>query len=258
VIPSVAQLLSQSRIRHSRLAELPAGVRPQSPDEAYQCQQSVVAHLLDHYGGRTVGYKVACTNLTAQRQLHVDQPFSGRLLSAFCSDSPAVLDASQFFMRVIEAEFGFQMACDLPPGAWSRDEIAAAVEGVLPGIEVVDSRFESWTTIGAPSLIADNACNAAYVRGSLIRDWRSLDLAAQAVRVTVNGELVREGRGSAVLGHPLAALEWLVSHLSGRGLGLEAGQYVTTGVTTEVYFAEPGDRVLADFGDVGRVELTFR
>jgi 2-keto-4-pentenoate hydratase len=211
-----------------------------------------------------IGYKVACTNVTAQRQLHVDAPFCGRLLSAFFFESlpgrPARVDASKFFMRVVEAEFGFEMARDLPPvsAPRSREEIASAVKGVLPGIEIVDSRFDDWTTIGAPSLIADNACNAAWVKGRLLGDWRSIDLAAQAVRVTVNGQLLREGTGANVLGHPLNALEWLVNTLSARGLGLKAGQFVTTGVTTEVYMAERGDRITADFGPVGSVDLIFK
>ena len=222
-------------------------------------QDALVDRLLAHYGGSVIGYKVACTNITAQRQLHVDAPFGGRLLSAFLFDSPARVESGPFFMRVVEAEFAFEMARDLPPTAAprSRQDIAAAVKGVIPGIEIVDSRFDDWLTIGAPSLIADNACNAAWVKGRLLADWQDIDLAAQAVRVTVNGKLLREGRGSNVLGHPLHALEWLVNSLSTRGLGLKAGQYITTGVTTEVYMAEQGDRITADFGPVGSVDLTF-
>lgn len=234
-------------------------VRPKTEQEAYQCQDGVVRGLLDHYGGGIIGYKIACTNVTAQRQLNVDAPFHGRLLSAFLFESPARVAADQFFMRVVEAEFAFLMARDLPPQAArrSREEVAAAVEGVLPGIEIVDSRFEEWTTIGAMSLIADNACNAAWVRGQLLKDWRDIDLAAQPVRLTVNGKLWREGNGKAVLGHPLNALEWLSNSLSSVGQGLKAGQYVTTGVTMEVYMGERGDRIRADFGRVGAVELEF-
>ena len=234
-------------------------VRPTTPEAAYRVQDELIERWLAHYGGSVIGYKVACTNVTAQRQLSVDAPFSGRLLSAFFFEAPATVDASRFFMRVVEAEFAFEMAHDLPPSAVPRsgEEIADAVKGVIPGIEIVDSRFDDWTTIGAPSLIADNACNAAWVKGRLMPDWRSLDLAAQAVRVHVNGKLLREGRGANVLGHPLNALEWLVNNLSSRGLGLKAGQYVTTGVTTEVYMAERGDRITADFGRVGSVDVTF-
>lgn len=256
---SATELLAQARINHKRLPELPAPIRPKTPDEAYAVQDALIDQWLAHYGGGVIGYKVACTNVTAQRQLHVDAPFCGRLLSAFFFESPARVDTSKFFMRVVEAEFAFEMARDLPPSAMprSRQEIAAAVKGVLPGIEIVDSRFDDWTTIGAPSLIADNACNAAWVKGRLLADWQSIDLAAQPVRVTVNGKLQREGTGGNVLGHPLNALEWLVNSLSARGLGLKAGQFVTTGVTTEVYMAERGDRITADFGPVGSVDLDF-
>jgi 2-keto-4-pentenoate hydratase len=254
-----AQALAKARTSHQRLPELPDAIRPKTPSEAYDVQDGLIDELLAHYGGGVIGYKVACTNVTAQRQLHVDAPFSGRLLSAFFFESPGRLDASKFFMRVVEAEFAFEMARDLPPISKprSRDEIAAAVKGVLPGIEIVDSRFDDWTTIGAPSLIADNACNAAWVRGRLLTSWQDIDLAAQAVRVTVNGKVLREGTGSNVLGHPLNALEWLVNNLNERGLGLKAGQCVTTGVTTEVYMAERGDRITADFGPVGSVNLEF-
>ena len=264
---SGAELLAQARIAHKRLPELPAAIRPMNPAEAYAVQDGLVDRLLAHYGGSVIGYKVACTNVTAQRQLHVDAPFCGRLLSAFffesLFESPARVDASKFFMRVVEAEFAFEMAHDLPPTGATRprQEIAAAVKGVLPAIEIVDSRFDDWTTIGAPSLIADNACNAAWVKGRPATDWQALlqtsDLAAQAVRVAVNGNVLREGSGGNVLGHPLNALEWLVNSLSARGLGLKAGQYITTGVTTEVYMAERGDRITADFGPVGSVDLNF-
>jgi 2-keto-4-pentenoate hydratase len=259
VIETGARLLSQARIRRTRLAELPAPVRPKTTDEAYDCQAFMVRQLVEHYGGSIIGYKIACTSDNAQQQLHVDGPFSGYLVSAFSFDSPARVDADPYYMRVVEAEFGFRMAQDLPPISRprEREEVAAAVEGVVPSIEIVDSRFESWTTIGALSLIADNACNAAWVKGEMLTDWRGIDLAAQTVRVTVNGKVVREGSGSAVLGHPLNALLWLANSLNSRGAGLRARQYVTTGVTTEVYMGEVGDRITADFGPVGSAELVF-
>lgn len=254
---SAAQLLADARIIRKRLPELPLSVRPKSPQEAYPVQDALIAQYLDHYGGSVIGYKIACTNATAQQQLNVDGPFRGRLLSHFCYDSPAHLDAGDFFMRVIEAEFAFRMARDLSAAPHSRDEIIDAVEGVVPAIEIVDSRFSDWTTIGAPSLIADNACNAAWVKGQILTDWRRFDLAAQATRVFVNGHLEREGSGANVLGHPLHAMKWLVKSLAETGLNLNAGQYVTTGVTTVVYMGQRGDHIVADFGPVGSVELSF-
>src|SRR3954452_2149024 len=141
-VDSAARLLAEARISHQRLAELPDAVRPRTQDEAYDCQEEVTAAWLDHYGrgaGNLTGYKVACTNPVAQRQLGVDGPFFGRLLSPFVAESPAKLEAGRFFMRVVEAEFAFRMADDLPPVAVprTREEVAGAVEGVLPAIEIV-------------------------------------------------------------------------------------------------------------------------
>lgn len=249
-----SQVLLNAYRQRVRLAELPPDVRPATPQEGYQCQRLFVERL-----GPTIGYKIACTNAIAQRFLSMPEPFYGRLLQASTFDSPARLFAGDFFMRVIESEFAFQFARDLPPSAQplDREQIADALAGVLPGIEIVDSRFNSWTTVGAPSLIADNACHGAWVKGVLLRDWRHLDLAAQAVELRLNGSVVQRGSGSAVLDHPLNALQWLVERLHAQGIGLLAGDYVTTGVTTDIYDAKAGDHLAADFGPVGSVELHF-
>jgi 2-keto-4-pentenoate hydratase len=257
VCDSGAELLAEARFQHRRLDWLPDGARPRTEQEAYACQDALVSRLKQRYGGEIIGYKIACTNRIAQELLHMDSPFCGRMLSSFCFDSPARVEAGAFFMRVIEAEVAFRMARDLPPSSspMTQEQIADAVEGVIPGIEIVDSRFTDWTTAGAESLIADNACHAAWIKGALVAQWRAIDLAAQEVQLWVNGELTQKGTGAAVLGHPLNALAWLVSHLHSRGTTLEAGQYITTGVTTGIYMGQPGDRIGADFGPLGSVEL---
>jgi 2-keto-4-pentenoate hydratase len=257
-IQTGARLLAEARFNLRRLALLPVNVRPQTSDQAYACQDALSALMLERYGGHAIGYKIACTNKIAQDLLHTG-PFHGRMFSALCFENGARIKADGFFMRVMEAEFAFRMARDLPSRAerFTRDEVAGAVEGVLPGIEIVDSRFNEWTTVGAESLIADNACHGAWVKGKLVTDWSDRDLAAQEVQLSVNGKLVQTGNGAAVLGHPLNALLWLANALRSRGEALKAGQFITTGVTTDIYLAQPGDRVQADFGQIGTVEVTF-
>ncbi|MBF0290015.1 MAG: fumarylacetoacetate hydrolase family protein [SAR324 cluster bacterium] len=111
---------------------------------------------------------------------------------------------------------------------------------------------------GAPSLIADNAANGAWVQGpASSADWRKLDLSAHSVTLIVNGETKLIGSGAEVLGHPLNPLVWLANALREKGMGLKAGNLITTGVCTDVYFAEPGDHIVADFGVLGQAELSF-
>ena len=254
-----SQLLLDARVKRERLPDLPEDVRPANQQQAYQCQERVIDRLIGHYAGETVGYKIACTNPLAQELLKSPEPFYGRLLSSFFATSPARFRSDDFFMRVIEAEFGFQFARDLQPAAspLTRDQIAEALAGVVPSIEIVDSRYITWTNVGVPSLIADNAVHGAWVRGELIAEWKHLDLAAQAVNLYVDDKLVESGSGAAVMGHPLNALQWLVHRLHAQGTTIKAGEYVTTGVTTNIYLAQKGERVVADFGAVGSVEVSF-
>ena len=71
----------------------------------------------------------------------------------------------------------------------------------------------------------------------------------------IDGEPVTEGQGANALGHPLAALTWLVNDRARRGGGLLAGEVVSTGVVTGLHDPHPGQTGLADFGPLGSVEL---
>jgi 2-keto-4-pentenoate hydratase len=61
-----------------------------------------------------------------------------------------------------------------------------------------------------------------------------------------------------VLGHPAAAVAWLVRALAGRGRGLAAGQVVIAGALTEAVPVAPGDTIVAHFDRLGTVELACR
>jgi 2-keto-4-pentenoate hydratase len=257
----VAKTLLKARTEHKRIECLPSSCYPKDHDAAYQCQNELMDLTLNHYGGKLIGYKTACTNESAQKLLYLDEPFYGPLLSPFVHKSPAKLKTDDFFMRVIEPEFAFQMAADLPPRnkEYTRDEVSKAVAAVMPAIEIVDSRYNDWKDkkIGALSLIADNACNGAWVHGQPKHNWIDFDLAKHEVNLFVNGTPIRKGRGDAVMGHPLNPLTWLTNMLSQHGKGLKAGDMITTGITTEVYLANRGDQIVADFGSIGSVELSF-
>ncbi len=97
-----ATLLLQARIKRKPLAKLPDSCCPQDVSAAYQCQNALTEKMLKQFGGKRIGYKVGCTNQTAQTLLNVDGPFYGPLLSPFVFENTAKLRSSDFFMRVIE------------------------------------------------------------------------------------------------------------------------------------------------------------
>lgn len=256
---ATADFLADLRFARRTEVDIPAQLRPKDDSSAYAAQDALVGRLLERYGGHRIGYKIACTNTTAQRLLNTSAPVYGRLLSSFVHPSPARLSSRDFVVRGVEAEFGFEMVRDVPrlDIPYTSDTIVDYVGKTLPAIEIVDHRLSDWSKFDAFSLIADNAIHGAWIPGVACEDWRGLDLAAHAVALIVNGDIALNGRGDAVLGHPFNALAWLANELPKQGRSLQAGEFVTTGVCTDVYLAEPCDEIRADFGVLGTVELTF-
>ena len=67
----------------------------------------------------------------------------------------------------------------------------------------------------------------------------------------INGVLRGTGTGDRALGDPLNVLLWLANQQSTEGRGLKSGEIVSTGTCTGLDPVLPGDRVQADFGDLG-------
>jgi len=251
-----AELLNM-RADHRIERDLPPDGRPGDLAEAYRIQEAVVDGLLPA-GARRIGYKCACTSEIAQRALRIDRPVFGQLLSHTSSASGVVLPADRFVHRVIEAEFGFRLGRDVEPlaGGHTIESIADHIDAVIPAIEIVDYRYESWT-IGALQVAADNAIHGWWVHGEPVLDWRNLALADVRATVRRDGHVVTAGSGAAVLGHPLTVMAWLANELPLFGRSLNAGDLVTTGVTTDVFEAEAGDSIIAEFDGIGSVTVGF-
>jgi 2-keto-4-pentenoate hydratase len=239
-----------------RTPALPEAVRPLTREAGYAIQ----AHLERRSAFPRFGWKIAATSKAGQAHIAVDGPLGGRLLRERVHESGERIPLGDNHMRVAEAEFAFRMGRDLGPRAarYSVEDVLAAVAALHPAIEVPDSRYEDFTAVGAAQLIADNACAHDFVLGRPApADWRSIDLAKHVVTGSVTGTLQREGVGANVLGDPRAALTWLVNELSCLHLTLRAGEVVTTGTCLVPLPIEPGDRVVADFGELGNVEVSF-
>jgi 2-keto-4-pentenoate hydratase len=239
----------------TRLTALPEAYRPKSRMEGYAIQ----AQLAALSGQATLGWKIAATTLSGQRHINVPGPIAGRLLKDKVLSDGAAVPLGDNHMRVVEAELVFRFGHDLPPRVtpYTELEVMAAIDAVLPGIEIPDSRYEDFCVVGDAQLIAENACAAWFVLGEAADvDWRSIDFKTHAVQAFRNGVLAGEGTGALVLGDPKIALLWIANELSSVGEGLRAGDIVTTGTVVTPVKVEPGDHVRCDFGLLG--ELSAR
>ena len=255
-----AAMLVEARRHGQRIEGFPEDLRPNDLAEAYAIQAaSLDGILVSGGGGSAVGYKIGCTNETAQAQLGLDEPFAGVLMSPFLHASPATLAADDLFMRVLEPEIAFRLGEDLAPddAPYDAASVKPAIATVMGAIEVVDSRYAEWTTIGGLHLVADNAAAGHWVYGGESSDVAAIDYARHPVVLSLNGEVRERGVAGNALGSSLNALAWLANDMAKRGQGLSAGQLVTTGTTTAVVPAEAGDLAVADFGPLGEVSVKF-
>ena len=55
----------------------------------------------------------------------------------------------------------------------------------------------------------------------------------------------------------MVPLTWLANELSRSGIGMKAGQTISTGTLTGMLRPKPGETYLADFGPFGTVSVTF-
>jgi 2-keto-4-pentenoate hydratase len=229
---------------------------PKSSEEAYAIQHEIAALC----GEPARGFKVGSTSLEAQRLLGTNEPGSGLLLAPYVYESPAKISIAPAHTPAVEGEFAFKLSRDLPPrtASYGSDEVADAVAAVAGAIEVVGTRFAGGLAGKGRWLItADCGANIAFVGGRWRHDWRRLDLKAHPVAMTINGALRGTGTGERALGDPMNVLLWLANQQSAAGRGLKSGEIVSTGTCTGLDPVRPGDRVQADFGDLGTVEISF-
>ncbi len=236
---------------------LPEHCRPSNRKEAYAIQAEVARLSAQPL----FGWKIAATSTEGQEHIGVDGPLAGRLLAGRVLESGAQLVLGHNLMKVAEAEFAFRIGQSLPPRAenYSMEEVLAAVETLHPAIEIPDSRYTDFATVGAPQLIADNACACWFIIGPETKaDWRKYDLSKHAVTAWRNDELAARGVGANVLGDPRLALTWIANELRNQGSGLEAGKTVTTGTCVVPQAIASGETIRADFGDFGSVVVELK
>ena len=252
----IAAALWDARMRGGTI-ELDAADKPSDAAAAYAIQTIQTAES----GAAQAGWKIGATNEKALERLRLDGAFAGPLLAPFRSGNGARITLPTACAPGLETEFLVKLGDDVPARdrPYPAREIAASVDYVAPALEIVGCRLPGGFANGGFVIIADGAGNVAFVEGERgDGDWRSLDLAAQELVVTVNGEEKARGAGSLLMwGDPLAAVGWLATHPLVAERGLRAGDVVMTGSCGGILPIAPGDEARADFGALGTVEASF-
>lgn len=206
-------------------------------------------------GARVVGAKLGLTSAAKQRRMGVDRPIVGYLTQDMLLDPATVTERLEGWVQPrVEPEIAF--VTSRPIGhALSVEELASSIATVAMAVEVIDSRWTDYR-FGLADVIADNTSAAVVVVHPVAQRLSELgDLRSLRCHVAVEGEVVHEATGAAILGDPLRALQLLSEHLEGQGSTLPAGSLVLAGAMTDAVPLLLGHRYELTVEGLGSISL---
>jgi len=213
-----------------------------------------VQRALREQAGPLAGWKLGVTSRAKQAQVGVSSPIYGFLAAGNALDLGAPLATGELIQPRAEPEIVFSMAADLAGPHVTAADVLAATASVAVGLEILDSRYRDYRFTMA-DVVADNTSAGRYLIGAPV-PVAGIDLRLVGVVLEHNGEVVATASGSASLGHPAAAVAWLVRALAAEGEGLLAGEVVLSGGLTAAVPVGPGDVVVASIDRLGTIELS--
>jgi len=224
-------------------------------DDAYAIQDRILARKLAR-GARVVGFKAGLTSHAKMKQMGVTDPVFGFLVDEFVVPEGGEIKVSDLIHPKVEPEICFVTRTELKGPGCHIGAVLAASDVVLPGIEVIDSRYRDFK-FDLKSVVADNTSAARFVVGGRAMRPDQIDLRTIGVVMEKNGEIVSIGAGAAVLGHPAAAVAALANHLGRSGREIPAGTLILSGGVTEAVSVQAGDHVALRIQHLGSVSLRF-
>lgn len=201
-------------------------------------------------GEHFLGYKLGLVSRAKQLAMGVAEPLWGHLATGLQHPEDEPLELDRFIHPRVEPELAFLMGRDVDGDTATVATVQAAIAGVFPALEILDSRFEDFK-FALPDVVADNASAAAVVLGGRMLGTEAIDMQLEGVVLRRNGEVVDTAAGAAICGHPAAAVAWLAQTVD----GLPAGAIVLTGGLTAPVALEAGGVITAQYTNVGSVTL---
>ena len=232
-----------------------------------ECHQDWAIAQLTETLGPPIGYKVAVTSAAAQAQIGSDSPLPGVFFAGATLPDGSAIAADSGGRLVYELDLLVRVGSDDIANAESIEDVAEALDAIVPFIEVADLMVPPGSTVTAPLLVAINAGARWGLVGEEIPvvEPEKIVSALEGMQVELadkSGQVLVEARGSDLMGHPLNAVLFLLGEAERRGWKIEAGDVISVGSFGRFAPVEPGLRVQATYyglpGGAAKVSASFK
>jgi len=259
-IQEAAKFLFEHRLNKSNINNLPKHITPKTKNEAYLIQEELKLLYFNLKENISIGKKVGCTSLDAQKQLDINEPFYGNLFSRFYSIEPTKISSKKFSKPFIEPEIALRVKedIDISKAPFTINNIDDLFDGFVCSLEIVDFRFnKTLKEIGALNLIATNGASEFWIRNSEVFKLNKINFEDHSINISYNKKIIGEGNTKNVMGNPLNSALWLINKISKKGETLLKGQFISTGTCTKAHELVAETEVSADFGKIGKIEFLY-
>ena len=245
----LAQSLAEAWRTCGTISLPPADVAPATREDAFAIQDRMAELVRD----RCVGWKVGAAVRAVQILEGHDGPIIGRMLASRIFASPAQVPA-MFDGYKIECEFAFRFRQDVPAraSAYTRSELVPLLV-FHPGLELAGSRYAPGTggrKFTTRDAIADNGAGGGYAVAEGIEEWHGIDFEHMTIDARIDEGKPIEVYTGELRRDPVDILVETVNGLAARGIGLAAGDLLSTGSLTVPTPLRRGQRYVARFGDL--------
>ena len=230
---------------------------PEAMSEAdAACTRAKLHALMSKRTAGVIGYKAGLTNPAVQKRFNYDKPVWGRLYEGMLLSTGATVDAAFGSRPLYEADMLVRVRSADINQATSPAEVLAAVDQIIPFIELPDLLVEAPPKLNGPAVGAINVGarlgvtgtpvtvpTAAGERAALLDGLRDMTI----VLADGAGAEIARGRGSDILEHPLNAVIWLAKALAAEGLALKPGEVVSLGSFSPLLPPKAGLKVTATY-----------
>lgn len=224
--------------------------------DAYKVQDAFTS-LQQASANPLIGYKMGLTNLVKMELAGVSEPLKGQLFANMLLKDESNLSMSELIQPRVEPEIAFVLCDELGGANLTAADVINATEYITPALEIVDSRYHDFK-FSFSAGIADNICAARVVLGNVRLCPENFDLAKIQVKLFINQTQQASGLSSAVLDNPINSVIALAKLLNQRGMKIAAGSVIITGAITDAINLRSGDKVSAEFSQLGVVCCQMR
>ncbi|MCD6467326.1 MAG: fumarylacetoacetate hydrolase family protein [Methanomicrobia archaeon] len=252
-IEEIAESLFKSERERKTMPPLTEKYPGITIEDSYKIQSSVLKRKKNE---KVVGKKIGLTSKPMQDLLGVNEPDYGYITDKMVIPEGGPVNISELIQPKIEGEIAFVFGEGLKGPGVTASEVLKKTIGVVPAIEVIDSRIKDWK-IKIQDTIADNASSARVILGSKLTSIKDIDLRLIGLVLEKNGKIVSTGAGAAVLGSPAQAVAWLANKLSEFDVDINPNEFVMSGSLVKAEDVKAGDCVTATFDRLGKVSTRF-